>query len=96
MAKKEEKKTIVNISEENNTKIVLIKHYMAEKGMNVSEFDKAFEEAVNTAVEGMYKKYVPSTVRTLFDNSDITIGNISKKQTAEAKAVKNEENEEVI
>lgn len=73
MAKKEEKKTIVNISEENNTKIVLIKHYMAEKGMDVSEFDKAFDDAVNSAIETMYKKYVPAPVRNLFKDSGLSL-----------------------
>ena len=85
MAKKEEVKTNFVLSEENNTKIVLIKHYLAEKGKGSEEFDKAFEDAITSAIDGMYKKLVPSAVRSLFSNSDISISGINKKNKNDSK-----------
>ena len=68
MAKKEE----TMLSEENKKRVTLIKYYMAEKGLDASKFDKAFEDAVNSAIEGMYKKYVPAPVRQLVLDFDIS------------------------
>lgn len=72
MAKKEENKAIV-LSEEHKKKITLIKHYMAEKGLDGSAFDRAFDDAVNSAIETMYKKYVPAPVRNLFKDTGLSL-----------------------
>ncbi|MBR1421838.1 MAG: hypothetical protein IJ571_00135 [Ruminococcus sp.] len=92
MAKREDNR----FSEENKTKVTLIKHYMAEKGMDGSEFDKVYESAVNAAiekaVESMYKKYVPAQVRQLFANSNLTVDS----KTATKRTVHSSENNEVV
>ncbi|MFR8295212.1 MAG: hypothetical protein ACLVAU_13705 [Ruminococcus sp.] len=45
------------------TKITLIRHYMAEKGMDSADFDEQLAKEINEAVEVMYRKYVPRAVR---------------------------------
>lgn len=44
------------------TKITLIRHYMAEKGMDSADFDEQLAKEINEAVEVMYRKYVPRAV----------------------------------
>ena len=38
------------------TKITLIRHYMAEKGMDSADFDEQLAKEINEAVEVMYRE----------------------------------------
>ena len=72
------------------TKITLIRHYMAEKGMDSADFDEQLAKEINEAVEVMYRKYVPRAVRELFAQESFTL-----KKTV-APAVKSEDSRKEV
>ncbi|MCB7526324.1 hypothetical protein [Ruminococcus sp. TM463] len=72
------------------TKITLIRHYMAEKGMDSADFDEQLAKEINEAVEVMYRKYVPRAVRELFAQESFTL-----KKTV-AHAVKSEDSRKEV
>ena len=72
------------------TKITLIRHYLAEKGMDSADFDEQLAKEINEAVEVMYRKYVPRAVRELFAQESFTL-----KKTV-APAVKSEDSRKEV
>lgn len=72
------------------TKITLIRHYMAEKGMESTEFDEQLAQEINAAVDTMYRKHVPKAVRDLFAQDGFVL-----KKAAAASSTTKEDKEEV-
>ena len=64
------------------TKVNLIKHYMAEKGLDSSQFDEEYRVQLGKLIDKMYRKYVPSEVRKLLETPAFSI---SVTQAAETK-----------
>ncbi len=66
------------------TKVNLIKHYMAEKGLDSSQFDDEYKAQLGKLIDKMYRKYVPSEVRKLFETPAFSISsNPTVKQSVE-------------
>ena len=78
------------------SKVNLIRHFMAEKGLDSEQFDKEFKEQVQKLVEKMYHKYVPANVRKLFETPAFSISvnpTISKPQEEDIKEDNNGQSE---
>jgi len=66
------------------TKVNLIKHYMAEKGLDSSQFDEEYRVQLGKLIDKMYRKYVPSEVRKLLETPAFSISsNPTAKQSAD-------------
>jgi len=66
-----------------NTKIVLIRYWMAEKGKDSEQFDNELRDQFLKSLEKMYKRYVPADIRKMNETFDITpaaIANIVQAQ----------------
>ena len=80
------------------TKINLIKHYMAEKGLDSSQFDEEYRVQLGKLIDKMYRKYVPSEVRKLLETPAFSISsNPTAMQAAETtkESETNGRNEEI-
>lgn len=62
------------------TKIALIKHYMAEKGQDAADFDVMLADEINKLIDRIYVKLVPKQVRQLI-SSDFALTKKEKKHT---------------
>lgn len=79
------------------TKVTLIRHFMAEKGYDSDQFDKEFTVQVGKLVDKMYRKYVPTDVRKLYDTPAFTITanpNVVPAQADTKESVENDTDDE--
>lgn len=79
------------------TKVNLIRHFMAEKGLESEQFDKEFTASVNKLVDKMYNKYVPKEIRKLLETPAVTlsINPVAANKQLEEKGDRNGQGETV-
>lgn len=83
------KNEMIFLENVDQTKITLIKHYMAEKGQDAADFDVMLADEINKLIDKIYVKYVPKQVRQLI-SSDFALTKTEKKQSKKQESEGNE------
>lgn len=87
------KNEMIFLENVDQTKITLIKHYMAERGQDAADFDVMLANEINKLVDKIYIKYVPKQVRQLISSDFALTKTEQKSKKQESEVNKNESTE---